>query len=218
MFKKQKCSQCNRKSKSSFDFCPHCGNQLNKNLGRDYGMLGTNDLVNPLDMLSQSMFGGGMLGKMLGSTMKMLEKEMQKMEKEASQENTLQPNTNFQMFVNGKPVNFANKQPAQKQQKKVLTEAPPIYFSKTKTQEFSKFPQKEPETNLKRLPEKIIYELKLPGVKNLEDVSIVRRENSIEIKAIGNKKSYSKVINIGLPIINYELEKGLLTLELESKN
>ena len=64
---------------------------------------------------------------------------MQKMEKEASQENTLQPNTNFQMFVNGKPVNFANKQPAQKQQKKVLTEAPPIYFSKTKTQELLEY-------------------------------------------------------------------------------
>jgi hypothetical protein len=215
MLKKKKCPRCNRKNKPSFDFCPHCGNQLNKNMNRDYGMLGKTDSVNQLDLLSKSLFGSGMLGKMLGGTMKMLEKEMRNMQNNAQPNPNIQPQTNFQMFVNGKPVNMG-KAPQRQEPIKELKEKPSTYLSKEKNKEFAKLPLKEPTTNLKRLSDKIIYELKMPGVKSLDDTSIVRLENSIEVKALSKTKAYSKIINIGLPIIDYELEKGILSLELKN--
>jgi len=62
-----------------------------------------------------------------------------------------------------------------------------------------------------------VYEIKMPGVKSPEDISIIQLENSIEIKALANKKVFYKIIPINLPIRNYNLSKGILTLELDSK-
>jgi len=54
-------------------------------------------------------------------------------------------------------------------------------------------------------------------VKSVKDVSIAQLENSIEIKALGKGKVFSKMIPINLPIKNYNLSKGKLTLELDAK-
>ncbi len=43
----------------------------------------------------------------------------------------------------------------------------------------------------------------MPEVKDIKDVSIVKWKKSIEIKAIGEKKSYMKVIPKNLPIKNW---------------
>jgi hypothetical protein len=48
-----------------------------------------------------------------------------------------------------------------------------------------------------------VYELEMPEVKDIKDVSIVKWKKSIEIKAIGEKKSYMKVIPKNLPIKNW---------------
>ena len=76
--------------------------------------------------------------------------------------------------------------------------------------------KKEPETNIRRLSNKVVYEIKLPGVKSVKDVSIIQLENSIEIKALADKKVFYKIIPINLPINNYNLSSGILTLELDS--
>ena len=55
------------------------------------------------------------------------------------------------------------------------------------------------------------------GVVDVEDVLINQLENSIEIKALSKDKVYSKTLNINLPILSYELEKGNLILELQAK-
>ena len=54
--------------------------------------------------------------------------------------------------------------------------------------------------------------------KTKKYISIVKLENSIEIKAVSKKKAYIKLIPINMPITNYQLEKGKLILELEAKN
>lgn len=80
---------------------------------------------------------------------------------------------------------------------------------------FSKLPKKEPKTDLKRIADKISYEIEIPGVEAFEDVSILPLENSIEIKAIAKEKAYSKSIQINLPIVDYNFSKGLLVLEFK---
>ena len=78
MFNKKSCNKCGKKISQSYDFCPFCGNNtIGKQ--RDLGMLGNNDKVNQIENLTQNLFsgfGGGMLNKMLGNAMKMLEKEL----------------------------------------------------------------------------------------------------------------------------------------------
>ena len=78
--------------------------------------------------------------------------------------------------------------------------------------------KKEPKTNVKRLSNTVIYEINMPGVKSLDDISIVKLENSIEIKAVAKDKAYFKLIPVNLAILDYELERGKLILELEAKN
>ena len=90
-------------------------------------------------------------------------------------------------------------------------------ISDKNVERLANLPRKEPKTKMKRLSGKLIYELSIPGVVDLEDVLINQLENSIEIKAISKDKIYSKTLMVSLPILNCELEGGSLILELESK-
>ncbi len=211
MFSKKSCQKCREKVSSKSNFCPECGNPLKTSNQKDYGMLGKDDYILPQDN-TQNIFGGGMMNKMLNSAMKMLEKEMQKDVKELNQ-----PKSNFELFINGKRISpdkiKVTRQPMQKAPvQKTKTE---ILLSDENKKKFLKLPKKEPTTSIKRLSNKIIYELNIPEVESIKDISIVQLENSIEIKALAKKIAYSKIISIGLPISNYELSEGKLILELD---
>ena len=82
MFKKKSCKYCGKKINSNHDFCSSCGNPTKgKPKQEDWGMLGKDDYVNQPQNPMDSLFGGingNMLNKMLGSAMKMLEKEMKR--------------------------------------------------------------------------------------------------------------------------------------------
>jgi len=224
MFKKKSCNYCGHKITSNYDFCPSCGNPTkSKSNSKDWGMLGKDDYINQPQDGIDSLFGGisgNMLNKMLGSAMKMLEKEMKK-EATKQQKN---PNlkSNFRLSINGKEINLNQgnfmQQPKTPAPKKPIKEVKPIRFTKEKQKKFVKLKKLEPQTHIRRLSNKVIYEIKLPTVQSIKDVSISRLENSIEIKAIAKTKAYHKLIPISLPITSYNLSKGKLTLELEAKN
>ena len=118
-------------------------------------------------------------------------------------------------MINGKEIDLKNVNQKKEVEKK---ERFVDNFSKKSLKRFSELPKKEPKTNVKRLSNTVIYEINLPGVKSSEDLSIVKLENSIEIKAVAKDKAYFKLLPINLTIIDYELEKGKLILELEAKN
>ena len=80
----------------------------------------------------------------------------------------------------------------------------------------SKLPKHEPSANVRRLTDKIVYEIDVPGVKK-EDIMITKLHNSIEIKAFAKDKAYFKLIPISLPIIKSELKNGKLILELKPR-
>lgn len=218
MFKKKQCPRCREKISDKHKFCPGCGASLNQNYKEgDYGMLGQDDFEKEFNQFSNSLFGGGMLGKMLGNAMKMLEKEIQKEMKNPQFESR----SNVELFINGKRVDpnkikftkipMQQKQ-IQKQEKSKKIDLP--FFSKEKQKQFAKLPRKEPTTNVRRLADRVIYELTVPGVNSVDNVSIVQVGESIEIKTLAKTKAYFKSISISLPIINYFLEKGKLVLEL----
>jgi len=217
MFNKKKCQRCKEKINKEYDFCPYCGYPLKEN-EKDFGMLGKRDNIeNEFGQFSNSFFrggfGGSMINKMLGNAIKVLEKEMQKEMKN----NEVKPKTNFQLFINGKKINLNNMERVPEKKEKIK-KIQPNSFSKEQIKKFSTLPRKEPSAKVRRLSDKIVYEIDMPEVKSKKDISIAQLENSIEIKAIAKDKSYFKMININLPIINYDFSDEKLVLELNAKN
>lgn len=232
MFSKR-CTKCKNKSSKNYDFCPYCGNNLNEEHDReDYGFLGKNDFI------EKEMFPGiedSFMDKMLSNAFKMAEKMLEKQMKSISEEmieNQSKPrmqnnfpnmpgNVDVQFFVNGKKVFPQIPNQAQQRGQEIHEESKQVpiriknKISEEKAEKFSKFPKKEPQSKVRRLSGKIIYELEVPGVKNISDVLINQLENSIEIKALGKDKVYSKTLNLNLPILRYKLDKGSLVLELQ---
>ncbi|MCW8966040.1 MAG: zinc ribbon domain-containing protein [Candidatus Pacearchaeota archaeon] len=208
MFNKKECKRCGKKLKNSYDFCPFCGSSTSKKQ-KDLGMLGDTDITE--DNLTQNLFsgfGGGILNKMLNQTIKMLEKEMQKEIKTEQK----QHRGHMELFINGQKVDLSKGR--QKQTKKQVNQKiKSIHFNEKNQKKFISLKQTEPKTELKRLDNTILYQIQLPKVESLKDISIVKLENSIEIKAISKTKSYYKTIPINLELTNYEFNNEKLVLE-----
>ncbi len=214
MFKKKQCKKCGNKISDKYDFCPYCGNSVSENSNEDWGMLGKNDSISNNFSNPLIGFNGRILNKMLGSAMRMLEKEMKK---EMSQRP--QTKTNFRLMINGKEIPLDNLEYSRKPiRKKFQKEVSLNNLSQKNLKKFSSLPKQEPSTNIRRLSDKVIYEINIPGIKSIKEISITKLENSIEIKAMAKNKAYYKIIPINLPITSYNLSKEKLILELEAKN
>jgi HSP20 family molecular chaperone IbpA len=205
MFKKKKCNNCNEKIKDSYNFCPNCGIRLANN--NKWGMLGKRDTTpaNQMPNLFGKGISGSILNKMMGTMIKNLEKEFQR---EISGGEG--PKTKIKLMINGKEINPL------KEEKRKDAKTLPIEFSKENLEKWKDMKKENPKTNLKRIGDKIEYKIEVPGVKSIKDVSIVKLENSLEVKAIGNKKAYQKNITIDLPLKKFSLLKDILTLELDA--
>lgn len=216
MFKKKECEKCRKKISKKYEFCPYCGSQFNEN-PENWGILGENDDLNEFEQFSNSIFGkisGSMINKMLGGAMRMLEKEMQK----GIKNQNFKPKTNIKLMINGREINLNNQETENNKKRQEIKEMPLNTLPHEKLKKISSLPKQEPATKIRRLSDKVIYEIQMPEVKSVKDISIIKLENSIEIKALAEDKAYFKLIPINLPILNYELSKGKLVLELSVKN
>jgi len=212
MFNKKICNNCNEKLKKSYNFCPECGSKTTSSENK-WGMLGKNDNTEAKPQMPKIMGGltGGLINKMLGNTMKMLEKELQK---EMNQDkNTSNPK--FKLMINGKEMTpqVRLSQPThEKDNVKIL----PIEFSKDNLKKWAKLEKESPKTKLQRIGDEVRYEIDIEGVKSIKDISIMKLENGIEVKAISKDKAYLKTISIDLPLKKYSLFHGKLILNLDA--
>jgi len=218
MFKK-KCPKCEKKIEKSYDFCPYCGmNFKSKYDNEDYGFLGKNDFINE-DTNSMLNIGGSFLDKMINNAMKMIEKQMQEMPNGFEQNIKNNPskmpsNMRIKFMVNGKEIPLVQTDRSQKQE---IQKPKEISLSEQQKRQLAKLPRKEPKITMKRLSGKLIYEISVPGVDDIQDIIVNKLENSIEIKAISKTKVYSKNLNINLPILRYSLDDENIILELKTK-
>ena len=74
----------------------------------------------------------------------------------------------------------------------------------------------EPKTEVRRLQNKIIVEMNLPGIESEKDIEVNELSESVEVKAIGDEKAYFKILKIpkGFRIVRKEFKDDKLTLEL----
>ena len=84
-------------------------------------------------------------------------------------------------------------------------------------QRMSSLPRAEAKTNVKRLSDKVIYEISAPGISSPEDVLISKLESGYEIKAIGKKKVYVNTIPITLPIKGFAFDSKTLFVEFKAQ-
>lgn len=220
MFKKKKCNKCGNKVNSEYDFCPYCGNFLGDKLDEeDYGILGKNDFVG-----SEFKIPSG-FNLLFNSLLKNLNNQFSNLDnsENLSHKNIKKAGFTINIFTKeGMPpqINISsigkNRPIIKEVKKEKKKEEFSKVFSNEKLKKFAGLVKEEPKTNLRRFADSVIYEIFLPGISSIEDISIIKLKDSIEIKALGDKIGYSKIIPIGLPIKNYNLEKEILTLELDS--
>ncbi len=200
MFKGRKCQRCEGKIKDSYDFCPYCGLDMRnpeKDMD-DFGLLGKNNDIKGYP-LAGGMGSFGITDRMINSIFKSLMKSME------SQMKDLNP-SDVENFPNGIKIRFGPAVQKKKEPKKV---------KKTITEEqikrMSKLPRAEAKTNVRRLNDKVIYEIGAAGVEHVDDVFVSKLESGYEVKAIGKKKVYVNSIPVNLPFKGYRInEKGLV--------
>lgn len=214
MFKRKACGRCGKSLSSKYDFCPYCGNMLGKK-EEDFGMLGKNDLD---ESLRNFRLPGG-FNAIFNSLMRNFEKQMKNLDEKDKNLNPEKGNISISISTFGNmPPQIKMNSPAgnkvpEDKRKKVFFNR---YLDEGNREKFSKLPRQEPKTNLRRVGNRIEYEVELPGVKSAKDISLLNLESSMELKAVSDKKSYSKLIPMNFPILNFSFSKGKLVLDLDA--
>ena len=220
MFNKKKCPNCKSKVEEKFDFCPYCGNDLGS--GLDDGILGKNDFTPLGNELRAPMGLNAIINSMIKGMSKEFEEANLNLPKEGKSKAIKKDGISISIstFGDGPPKIKINNMGDNKriEPKKIIEKKKEDTFTKERIKKFSNLEKEEPKTDVRRLANKVIYEIEMPDVIAIDDISILKLENSIEIKAIGKNKAYKKIIPINLPITNYNLSEGKLILELGIKN
>lgn len=196
--KKQPCPKCRSNVKTDFDFCPHCGCNLRdsqKDL-EEFGLLGKNEFSNA------PLVGGGGAGfgfsdklftSIFNQLMKSLETQMRTQDMSAN------------ATPNGIQVKIGVPQRVPKVRARKLTEE--------QVKRMAGAPRIEAKSDIRRLSDRVVYDLKAPGIGSLEDVFVSKVESGYEIKAIGKNKVYVNSLQVDLPLKGYTLHEKGLTLE-----
>lgn len=215
------CAQCGTRIERGFGYCPFCGAKIEKKKSSGW-------LDEPLDFSE--------LGTRLpfGSLFKEIDKHLRefdqtllpkKIEKSEKKERPFVrsggisisiSSTGGEPIIRVKPIGFGFGKPMLKEAeaREISIKPPTKRLSKQQEEKLAKLPQTEPSTKVRRLTDKIIYEIDLPGVQE-KDIIVNKLQNSIEIKAFTKDKAFFKLIPIALPILRHRLEKGKLILELK---
>lgn len=209
---REKCHNCRKKVKKNFEFCPFCGANLRKK--EDYGFLGKEDFFgHDLDLP----FGFNMLMKPL---IKELNKQLVDLDKELKVENKniKKPVQSFSMHISlpgQKPIKITSGNMGHNlndlQQKKEI-KLPKIDEKVLKN--VKGLVKKEPKTNIRRLSDRVIYEVELPNVVSIESININKLEEGYEIKAVSKECQFVKELRINFPLLGYSFENELLVLEM----
>ena len=219
--KEERCSFCNAKIESNFSFCPRCGTPTKKEDSKKYGLLGRNDNISQDSqnfLPKKRGFTDKIINSLVNSLMQNMDKELKNMEKEMF--NDLN-NTEVKTFPNGikikvssTPLTSLNKNKEKKKKRKIKLPTP----NKTQVEKMSKLPKKIAKTSVKRLNDKIVYEITTPGVKSAKDIFISKLESGYEIKALAPKKVYTNSIPVNLPLKAVSLIKNKLLVEFFSNS
>lgn len=198
--KKTPCPRCKTKLKEDFSFCPHCGIDLrNPQLElENYGLFGRNEGMQ--EMPQPTSMGMGISDKLINSIFNQLMKSIEGQVRGMNAENIAQ-NSNGVTIKVGLP---AEAQPKRAKRKSI---------SEEQIKRMTGLPRVEAKTNIRRLSDRVVYELKAPGVNSVEDIFVSKLAEGYEIRAIGKSKVYLNSLPVELPLKRYSLSDKGITFE-----
>ncbi len=200
-----KCENCNSEVEERFNYCPYCRTPLfdKETELKNYGMLGKDDVIErELAANPGSIADFGIADKIIGSLVNSLVKNLDKQFKEMEK-------SEIKNMPNGIKISIGHPQ----------TKKSPNSLKKTISEEqlkkMSSLPRVPAKTNIKRLSDKVIYELTTPGVESNSDIFVSKLESGYEVKAIGDKKIYVNSLPIDLPLKGFSVDKNRLSVEFK---
>lgn len=202
MFRK-KCFSCEENVKRSFSFCPNCGVNLKKKKPEDLGLLGSDEhfLDNGLQLPK------GVEG-MLNGMIKQLEKQLSA---NMTDQNNMPKGFKIQISTGNPKTIPVTRNPVRVDAGKAIK--PQV--SEREAERRSKLPKVDAESNVRRLPEGLVYEVHTPGVNKKEDVVVSKLEGSIEVRAYSKDKCYVKSLPLKLELVNYSVLQNKVVLRLK---
>jgi hypothetical protein len=211
-----KCENCGINTEEKNSFCPNCGNNLSDpgQEQEDFGLLGRDDLTVPEENYHK-VEGFGITDKLINSIMSSMMKNLDKQFKNQFKdiERDLDK-TEIKSFPNGIRIKIAGTlDPNQKKKAISQRRVAGHTINEKQIQQISTLPKAKAKSNVKRIGDKVIYELSIPGVKSPQDVFISKLESGYEIKAIGSKKVYINSVPINLPLKRFSVLKNKLQVE-----
>lgn len=206
-----KCSKCKSEVSGDFSFCPYCGNVLfdPEKRAKDFGMLGKSNSFD--DSIIKQQIADNNLSvtdKMISSIVNNLMKNIDQQFSEMQGQDISKMPRNFK-------INIGIQNPRMNQPTK---RTPKHDFSINKIsdeqlQRMSELPKKNAKSNVKRLGDKLIYELDAPGIESIKDIFVSKLENGYEIKALAKNKVYVNSLPVNLPIHSFSLNNEKLFVE-----
>jgi len=204
MFKK-KCPSCAKKIEKKFNFCPYCGVSFkSRNEQESFGMLGRNDFRGKIQPNLGLPLG---MNKIVNSLVKQLEKQMNDLGGDGAGG-----------MPKGFKIRIAQGQPQMRQvvqgEPREVEDVPRV--SEEENNRRSNLPREEVKSKVRRLADRIIYEMKTPGVKRKKDVVVTKLASGLEIKAYSKNKCYVKFIPLTVEVIEYYVEAEKVFVELKA--
>ena len=213
MFRKKKCSRCNKEVKEEWEFCPYCGYPLKEKyrseetffedfedfdriverMEREFEeMFKMPTFKIPRIKISSPGFSGISITIHSGTGMK------PKVEvKTYGDYKKLEPEIKRRLGVNV-PIEEVDEEEKERGEE----------YKPPKTTE-------EPEAKVIREGNRTIIEIKLPDVEREEDINVKKLEQSIEIRARAKDKLYFKLLPISGEIVGKSFKDGVLKIEIE---
>jgi len=207
-----KCNNCNSNLIDKFNFCPYCGDPTRneKEEIRELGLLGRDDFPKTKGFPETQNFG--ITDKILNSLMNQVMKSFNNMQnvKDINQENT-----KIEQIPNGIKISIGV--PQQARPRKERTQMIKKVITEEQMKKLSSLPRTSAKTKIKRLSDKVVYELAAPGIESPEDIFISKLESGYEIKAIGKKKIYTNSLSIDLPLRGFSLTDNKILVEFKTE-
>src|SRR3989344_6048934 len=175
---KEKCDSCGYKISLKYKFCPHCGVSFvnPKKEREDFGLLGKNDT--PDNNIDNDLFQGqgfGITDKLIGSVFNSLMKNLDKqMKNNMMNSNKDFGNAEIRSFPNGIGIKIFG--PFDMQQRPKKRERIVQKINNEQLKKMSELPREKAKTIVKRLGDKVVYELAAFGINSVEDIFVSKIE------------------------------------------
>ena len=212
MFGSKKCNNCGKDLKKDWVACPYCGQPTEdkKSVYRRpfQSFFDTEDIDKEFERIDK-MFGGDVF--------KFPRMDIESPFKGGGISITIRSGTGMKPQINVKTSGNYKKVEPELKRKLGVREGISEEVEEEPRRE-RKIPKitEEPETDIKRTVSNETITIKLPDVKNEDDIEIRKLEQSLEVKAFAGDKAYFKLIPIkrNFQILEKDFKDGILKIEM----